>query len=421
MSAIPLCVPSGHIASAKAAGAIWDGDKRLWYCSEYALRSSNYDNIKPFLPRRFRLDLDGPVISPLMVPQPLWGRNLRSVLTRKDWDTVRKAAYRKFDYRCMVCGEQGPDWPVGAVHEWEYDDDVKRSTLKDVIALCPGCNAIHHWGHTSVEGDAEAAFKRMMRLNRWTWSEAHQAIKSASNECDERSAHKWSIDYSWVVKEHGLTLKPDAEGAAEDANRQLLLLLNLDEPRGVFGMERDNHRGRLIYRDDVMEVRDVPAGSALEMAARMHRTQMGIREAEPEASPPPNVNSSGPSWVLVVTSIVVPVLVFQYVKRLFTPPFDIIMLCALEYLLLPAILCEIYARRFLDSATGHMVLGIYMVFYFLKSAWGFFVDAFGTLPDEGIWLYRVDNALEVCIGVFMFWWVKHMDARHKPVSDDPPF
>ena len=62
-----------------------------------------------------------------------------------------------------------------------------------------------------------------------------------------------------------------------------------------------------------------------------------------------------------------------------------------------------------------------MVFYFLKSAWGFFVDAFGTLPDEGIWLYRVDNALEVCIGVFMFWWVKHMDARHKPVSDDPPF
>ena len=97
---IPLCVSKDTAKIAQNAGAIWNADERAWYCTFDDLQSDRYYVLRPFVPRRFRTDLDGPVIRPWMVPQSLWGKNLRAVLAKSNWDFVRKSAYQKSGYRC---------------------------------------------------------------------------------------------------------------------------------------------------------------------------------------------------------------------------------------------------------------------------------------------------------------------------------
>ena len=112
MTVIPLCVPFSDKEIVKSAGAKWDKINKMWYCYETTLKTEQYIKLKPYVPRRYQPDLSGPIIRPFMVPQPLWGYNLRAVLEKSDWDTIRKSTYQKYGHRCFVCGQQGDKWPV---------------------------------------------------------------------------------------------------------------------------------------------------------------------------------------------------------------------------------------------------------------------------------------------------------------------
>lgn len=111
---ILLCVPKESAGIVREAGARWNAELGVWTCTIEGLRTEQYDLLHPFVPRRFRPDLEGPVIRPWMVPQSLWGKNLRAVLRKQDWDVVRKTAYQQAGHRCCVCGGRGPRWPVEA-------------------------------------------------------------------------------------------------------------------------------------------------------------------------------------------------------------------------------------------------------------------------------------------------------------------
>ena len=60
-----------------------------------------------------------------LVPQSSWGNNLRSEanLSKGQWDKLRKESYRKANYKCEICGEKGPKWPVECHEIWHYDDE----------------------------------------------------------------------------------------------------------------------------------------------------------------------------------------------------------------------------------------------------------------------------------------------------------
>ncbi len=124
---IPLCVPFEDKDIVKSAGARWCPEEKLWYCTEAHLGGDSYNTLRRFVPRFYRHDLGEPVIRPWLVPQPLWGINLRSLLREDDWNIIRKDAYRKCGYRCVVCGEKGPEWPVEADEAWQYDDQSKQA------------------------------------------------------------------------------------------------------------------------------------------------------------------------------------------------------------------------------------------------------------------------------------------------------
>lgn len=240
MATIPLCVPFERKDDARRAGARWDATQRAWTCEVALLSTDAYARLRQFVPRIYRPDLSPPYIRPWMVPQTVWGKNLRALLSKHEWDVVRKAAYAASGNRCRVCGGRGPQWPVEADEGWEYDDETRTQTLKGIIALCPDCHHIRHWGKTMVDGHEEQAFALLMRINRWTRAQAEEAVAFAFDQWERRSRHEWDSDYSWVTRVHGF--RPDAEGErrAEAANRELVD--KAAERAGLFERETETRR-----------------------------------------------------------------------------------------------------------------------------------------------------------------------------------
>jgi hypothetical protein len=222
MVTIPLCVSYAKKDEARCAGARWDWEQQVWTCEPRLLATDAYARLLPFVPRMYQPDLAPPFIHPWMVPQTLWGKNLRNLLSKEDWDIVRRHAYAEAGNRCRVCGGRGPKWPVEADEAWDYDDATLTHTLKGVIALCPDCHGVQHWGKTMVDGREEEAFAKMMAVNRWSRATAEKVVVLAFEQWEQRSTHTWRSDYSWVTRTHGIQLDPNGASRAEAANRDLI-------------------------------------------------------------------------------------------------------------------------------------------------------------------------------------------------------
>lgn len=213
---LKLCVPFERRNEAAQAGAYFDGTLKAWLC-----RAS--DKAKPglvaFLPYRHRSDRNPPYLRPWMVPQSLWGMNLRALLIEEDWKRVAKDARDRSGCRCRVCGEVGPQWPVEADEGWAYDDQRRIQTLKGVIALCPDCHAVRHWGRTLTLGDSERALAWMARVNRTTVDEAKQCCDDAMEQWQQRSRYSdWRCEISWVTRVYNITPRADGEREARARN-----------------------------------------------------------------------------------------------------------------------------------------------------------------------------------------------------------
>ena len=100
-----------------------------------------------------------------LVPKTIWYSNLRSELSKAEWDRLRKIAYRKADYHCEICGGQGPKWPVECHEIWEYDDQNSVQTLKGLTAICPDCHRVKHIGRAQIMGEYDLALKHLMKVN----------------------------------------------------------------------------------------------------------------------------------------------------------------------------------------------------------------------------------------------------------------
>lgn len=222
MTGIALCVPFARKEEARKAGARWDNAQRVWICEPGLLNSDAYARLRPFVPRMHRPELAPPFIRPWMVPQTAWGKNLRAVLAKEDWDVVRKAAYQASGHRCRVCGGRGPEWPVEADEGWDYDDERRIQTLKGVIALCPDCHKIRHWGKARIDGLEEAALDHLMLINCWTRKEADKAVEHAFAQWQRRSRHEWASDYGWVTRVHGFRIEAEGLACAATVNRELV-------------------------------------------------------------------------------------------------------------------------------------------------------------------------------------------------------
>lgn len=136
-----------------------------------------------------------------LVPHGAWYKNVRAVVSKADWDRLRRETYRHAAYRCEICGGQGTTYPVACHEVWAYDERSRRQWLVRLTALCPACHDVQHLGRTGAVGGLQAveeATVHLCRVNSWTREQADRHVEEAFATWRRRSRIVWTQDYSWL-------------------------------------------------------------------------------------------------------------------------------------------------------------------------------------------------------------------------------
>lgn len=142
-----------------------------------------------------------------LVPRSAWWQNVRSHVSRKDWEKCKQYARAKTaDGSCIICGssgyEQGRNYPSEAHEIWGYDDETSTQTLVDIIPLCPLCHQCKHLGHTRQHASPDhwaTVIEHLQSVNRWTDEQTLSAVELAFAIWDLRSqVPRWHLDIGFL-------------------------------------------------------------------------------------------------------------------------------------------------------------------------------------------------------------------------------
>lgn len=144
-----------------------------------------------------------PLLTIELIPETAWGQNLRAILSSRDWDAVRKFSYRRAGYRCECCGGVGPAHPVECheVWDWLVNSATREAVqvLVGVVALCPTCHSVKHWGRTlavsPTPGTTESKLlAHIQRVNGWTPPQARHHLRNVFQWWSLASKYLWTLD-----------------------------------------------------------------------------------------------------------------------------------------------------------------------------------------------------------------------------------
>ena len=138
-----------------------------------------------------------------LVPGSCWWSNVRSNVTDKQWDNIRKPAYQKANFVCEICGEKGTQHPVECHEVWIYDDTSLTQRLGFFQALCPMCHEVKHIGLAGVRGNGDRAFNRFKTINQLDDTLARQIKSAVFRQWNIRSRQQWTLDIEHL-RQHGL-------------------------------------------------------------------------------------------------------------------------------------------------------------------------------------------------------------------------
>jgi hypothetical protein len=141
-----------------------------------------------------------------LVPSSCWFSNVRSEVSKKRWDYIRKQVASQAWDVCQICGGVGAKQPLHCHEIWHYDDQKQIQKLVGMIALCPACHQVKHFGFAQVRGKGDQALRYLMKVNKLTQKEAEKYVKSAFLLWAERSKKKWALDISHL-SEYGIDVK----------------------------------------------------------------------------------------------------------------------------------------------------------------------------------------------------------------------
>jgi hypothetical protein len=147
------------------------------------------------------------LIYPDVLPENVWGSNLRGILRRADWDRLRIPVCEAAGMRCEVCGQPGYDPQTGRprrpdCHElWHFE--VTSSTaiqrLSRLIALCPDCHRVQHIGLANLRGELQLVKMQLKAVNSWSDEEIRISLENATDRFAWRSAFDWDLDLSLLA------------------------------------------------------------------------------------------------------------------------------------------------------------------------------------------------------------------------------
>ena len=178
----------------KKLGARWDVEKKSWYIP----LGVNQELFSKWLGKQEGSQGIGGLYVDL-VPQTCWFSNIRSALSKNDWDLIRKKIYVNSNYRCDICHGYGCQHPVEAHERWNFDWDTTTQKLTKIESLCPDCHQATHFGFAIVSGHEKSAFNRLKYVNDWSDLQTNSHIEEAFKIWDKRNLiSNWKLDISWL-------------------------------------------------------------------------------------------------------------------------------------------------------------------------------------------------------------------------------
>jgi len=140
-----------------------------------------------------------------LIPASSWYSNVRSNVTKKQWDIIRNKVYSEAYNLCQICGEQGNKHPVECHEMWEFDDFKLIQKLIGMIALCPMCHATKHYGLSKIQGKEEIIFNHFIKINNIDKVAVKHYIDSVFKIWETRSQKEWELDIS-ILKNYGVDI-----------------------------------------------------------------------------------------------------------------------------------------------------------------------------------------------------------------------
>ena len=137
-----------------------------------------------------------------LVPRSAWFTNLRSCVSKTDWQRIHDMVVQRAGNRCEICGSS-PDpeqrlW-MEAHERWEYDNVLRTQTLRRLICLCTRCHLATHFGYAKTQGRERQAMAHLMGVNRWNAEQAAAHVNSAFDLWRKRSSVEWHLDLSMLL------------------------------------------------------------------------------------------------------------------------------------------------------------------------------------------------------------------------------
>lgn len=135
-----------------------------------------------------------------LIPVGTWFNNVRSAVSADQWQRLKRLTFQKAGHRCELCGGRGKKWPVECHEIWGFTPDF-RQELRGLIALCPACHQVKHFGFAASQGKEKEALEHLMRVNGITKAEAEAYVTQVFLLWEARSQYHWTVDVSWLNNE----------------------------------------------------------------------------------------------------------------------------------------------------------------------------------------------------------------------------
>ena len=141
-----------------------------------------------------------PLLTIELVPETCWFSNVRSEISQRDWDRIRRRQLRLANFNCEICSSK----TQLECHEvWRYDDARLTQTLLRMITLCKNCHEVKHLGRATAVGRNSQAKSHLARVNQWSAGETETYVLDAFEVWRHRSSKPWSLDIS-VLRDYGI-------------------------------------------------------------------------------------------------------------------------------------------------------------------------------------------------------------------------
>jgi len=132
-----------------------------------------------------------------LVPSTSWYNNLRSLMSKTEWDKVRKETYAKYEHKCGICKKNSHQFHCHEI--WKYDDHNYKQKLVGFISLCTLCHHVKHIGLAGILAakgklDYEKVVDHFIEVNKCLRCDFEKHKKQAFVLWKKRSKHKWEVD-----------------------------------------------------------------------------------------------------------------------------------------------------------------------------------------------------------------------------------